>query len=253
MSAHHLTLEIPQTVLTRIDGRVKLLLSLCGLMAAVSTRTWQLPASFGLTSLAALVGAGVPVRLVAQRLRPVVFIAVLLWFTQIFLTGQTPTFQWDFGWVHLTGYEEGLIQGRLYAVRVLGGMSVMLLLTLSTSVQEWVSALAWFKVPATVIEIMTLSYSSLFVLMEELDRLQKAQRMRLGYGSWWRTVQTTSTIGGVLFLRVFERSRSLWEAMLCRGYEGEMRVNYLRTVRRGDIALAVAGLSIIIFAWVMAR
>lgn len=253
MSAHHLTLEIPQTALTRIDGRVKLLLTVCGLMAAVSTKTWQLPAYFGLTSLALLLGAGVPVRLVALRLRPVVLIALLLWLTQIFLSGQTPAFHWDLGRVHLTGYKEGLIQGRLFAVRVLGGMSVMLLLTLSTSVQEWVSALAWFKVPATVIEIMTLSYSSLFVLMEELDRLQKAQRMRLGYGSWWRTVQTTSVIGGVLFLRVFERSRRLWEAMLCRGYEGEMRVNYLRTVRIGDIVLAVAGLSVIITAWLATR
>lgn len=253
MSTHQLTLEIPQTILTRLDGRVKLLLALAGLLAAVSTKAWQLPAVFGLASLALLLGVGVPARLVFQRLRPVILIAALLWLTQIFFTGQTPMFEWDLGFVHLSGYEEGLLQGRLLAVRVLGGMSVMLLLTLSTTVQEWVSALAWYRVPATVIEVMTLAYSSLFVLLEELDRLQKAQRMRLGYGSWWRTVKTTSSIGGVLFLRVFERSKHLWEAMLCRGYEGEMRVNYLRTIRRGDIVLAVAGLAIIIAAWVGAR
>lgn len=173
------------------------------------------------------------------------YVAVLIGLTQIFFYGHSLWFQWNIGFVRLSGYYEGMERGLLLASRVFGRMSVMLLLTMSTSVQEWVSALAWFKVPLTVIEIMTLAYSSLFVLLEELERLQKAQRMRLGYESWWQIVRATGTVGGILFMRVFDRGYRLWQAMLCRGYNGKIQVSYERKLSRRDVVVAVLGLVLI--------
>ena len=246
-------MEIPQTVLAKIDGRVKLFLTLSGLMAAVSTKSWEVPFSFGTVSLLLLLIAGVSVHILAQRLRPIFYIATLIGVTQIFLWGQTPWFEWNLGFIHWVGYKEGLEQGLLLAARVFGGMSVMFLLTLTTSVQEWVSALAWFRVPLSIVEIMTLAYSSLFVLLEELQRLQKAQRMRLGYNTWWQTVKSTGTVGGILFMRVFDKSQRLWQAMLCRGYDGNIRVSYERSLTHRDGLLAILGFGAILSGWVVGR
>lgn len=186
MNTHELMMPIPETALNNIDGRVKLALTFSGLITAVAAKTWELPLFFGVASLLSLALVGTPINLVLKRLRPVLYVATLIGLTQIFFYGDSLWFQWNIGFVQLSGYYEGLDRGLFLAARVFGGMSVMLLLTMSTSLQEWVSALAWFKIPLTVIEVMTLAYSSLFVLLEELDRLQKAQRMRLGYGSGGR-------------------------------------------------------------------
>ncbi|MHB1406291.1 MAG: cobalt ECF transporter T component CbiQ [Desulfitobacteriaceae bacterium] len=251
MNTHELMMPMPETELNNIDGRVKLALTISGLITAVAAKTWELPLFFGVVSLFFLVLAGMPVNLVLKRLRPVLYVATLIGLTQIFFYGHTLWFQWNIGIVRLSGYYEGLGQGILLASRVFGGMSVMLLLTMSTSVQEWVSALAWFKIPLTVIEVMTLAYSSLFVLLEELDRLQKAQRMRLGYGSWWQIVRATGTVGGILFMRVFDKSYRLWQAMLCRGYNGKIQVCYERKLTRKDIVVAVGGLVLITGSWTL--
>ncbi len=253
MSAHSMMLEIPHTVLSKIDGRVKLLLTFSGLVAAVSSKSWQVPFFFGIVSLLILLIAGVSIRMLGRRLLPVFFIASLIGITQIFLWGQIPWFNLNLGFFHLVGYQEGLSQGMLLSSRVFGGMSVMFLLTLTTSVQEWVSALAWFRVPLSIVEIMTLAYSSLFVLLEELQRLQKAQRMRLGYITWWQTVKSTGTVGGILFMRVFDKSQRLWQAMLCRGYDGNIRVSYERSLTYQEGLLAILGFGIILSGWFIGR
>ena len=100
---------------------------------------------------------------------------------------------------------------------------------------------------------MTLAYSSLFVLLEELQRLQKAQRMRLGYITWWQTVKSTGTVGGILFMRVFDKSQRLWQAMLCRGYDGNIRVSYERSLTYQEGLLAILGFGIILSGWFIGR
>lgn len=248
MCTPHMLQEAPESMLTKFDGRVKLFLSLSGLLAVVSAGHWQYPLLAGIFSILLLGLARVPLSLVWRRLRPVLFVAALIGTTQVFFFGSTALFQWKLGPLQLVGYKEGLAQGALLASRVFAGMSVMLLLTLSTAVQEWVRALAWFKVPLSIIEIMTLAYSSLFVLLDEIDRLQKAQRMRLGYSSWWQSVRAVSAVGGILFTRVFDKSQRLWQAMVCRGYNGEIRVTYERKLSWRDFALVSSGVCFILIS-----
>lgn len=229
-----------------------MVLTVCGLLVSIAIRSWFLPIAFGFISLMVLVLAGIHPRLISRRLRPIFYMATLTGVTQIFFYGQNPWFEWDFGFFRLIGYREGLDQGILLASRIFGGMSVMLFLTLSTSVQELVRVLAWLKIPPSIIEIMTMAYSSLFVLLEELDRIQMAQRMRLGYGSWWQTVRAASTVGGILFIRVFDKSQRLWQSMQCRGYDGEVSAN-MRKLAGKEILLMALGFLAILGTWIFGR
>ncbi|HEX3015531.1 MAG TPA: cobalt ECF transporter T component CbiQ [Desulfobacteria bacterium] len=253
MSAHLLPLDLPQTNLRRVDGRVKLLLAMCALITVVGAGSWKLPWLIGLGCLVLLKTAGVPYHTIWQRVRAGLLIALFVWLTQLFVPGPNGLISLSVGPFHLNIANQGLLRGALLAGRVFGGFCAMQVLALSTSVQEWVSALAWYRVPLGIIEIMTLAYSSLFVLLEEFERLQKAQRMRLGYGSWWRTVKTTGLIGGVLFTRVFDKSQRLWESMQCRGYNGRIKVSYERKLTRLDCALTLLGLGLLLAAWVIIR
>lgn len=252
MSAHGMLMEAPRSKLSGIDGRVKLVLTLAALSAALTAKVWLLPAGFGCLSLVILLLAEVPGSQIRQHLLPVVYVSALTGITQIFLSGHIQWFQWNFYFFRLTGYADGAWQGALLASRVFGGMSIMLFLTLSTPVQDWVNALSWFKVPLTIVEVLTLGYSSLFILFEELERLQKAQRMRLGYRSWRLRVWAVASVGGILFIRVFDKSQRLWQAMACRGYNGDsIQVVYQRKFTSTDGVLSSLGLMFILVSWLV--
>ncbi|MDP4127668.1 MAG: cobalt ECF transporter T component CbiQ, partial [Bacillota bacterium] len=243
----------PVTKLSHVDGRIKVFLTVAGLLAATSTRSWLLPFCFGCLSLLLLRSIGVSGQLLWRRLRPVLFLAIFVGGTQIFINGHSPLFDLNIFSFHLIGYQEGLTKGSLFAARIFGAISVMSVLTFTTTVQEWIQALAWFRIPQSVIEIMTLAYSSLFTLLDELERLQKAQQMRLGYCSWWRSVQSIGAVGGILFIRVFDKSVRLWQAMRCRGYNGQISVFNDHTLRRKDILVSGLGLVMILGSWVIGR
>lgn len=250
MSGHGMLVEAPSSKLSSIDGRVKLGLTLTALFAAITAKVWLLPAIFGCLSLLILQLAGVPGSQMIRRLIPVFYVSLLTGITQVFLSGHILWFQVNLYFFNLRGYSDGAVQGILLGSRVFGAMSVMLFLTLSTPIREWVHALSWFKVPESIIEIMTLGYSSLFILLEELERLQKAQRMRLGYSFWWRRVWAVASVGGILFIRVFDKSQRLWQAMVCRGYNGNsIRVVYERKFTRQDGMVATLGFIFIVVAW----
>lgn len=243
----------PTTKLSGVDSRVKLLLTVAGLLAATSTRSWLLPFCFGIISLVLLRLIGVSGRLLWRRMLPILMLAAFVGSTQIFVYGHTPMFEGHIFSFHLIGYYEGIDRGALFAARIIGGISVMSVLTFTTTVQEWIQALAWFRVPQFLIEIMTLAYSSLFTLLDELERLQKAQRMRLGYGTWWRSIQSIGAIGGMLFIRVFDKSVRLWQAMRCRGYNGVISVHNNYALKRQDILVSGFGLMIILGSWLIGR
>lgn len=242
-----------QTRLSSVDGRVKLLLTVAALFAATSTRFWYLPFCFGSLSLIVLILVGVNLQSLWRRFRPILVLAGFIGLTQVFMNGHTVWFKWHLFSMEWTAYKEGVDRGALFAARIFGGFSVMSVLTFTTTVQEWIQALAWFRVPQSIIEMMTLAYSSLFTLLEELDRLQKAQHMRLGYGSWWRSMQSVGAVGGILFIRVFDKSMRLWQAMRCRGYEGSICVQNEQILTQKETLISGLGLMMILGSWLIGR
>ncbi len=91
-------------------------------------------------------------------------------------------------------------------------------------------ALRALHLPAPLIAIVSLMYRYLFVLYEEATRLLRARSARSatvdgtrGGGSLiWRG-QVAGRMAGSLMLRSFERSERIYNAMLARGYRGQLR------------------------------
>jgi cobalt/nickel transport system permease protein len=103
-------------------------------------------------------------------------------------------------------------------------------------------------VPATLVAIVSFAYRYLFVLSDEALRLMQARAARsavvdgrrAGGSLLWRGKVTGRMVGG-LMLRSMERSERIYNAMLARGYAGQMRVLTRPHVGRRDyLALAVS-------------
>jgi cobalt/nickel transport system permease protein len=102
-------------------------------------------------------------------------------------------------------------------------------LTATTQFPDLMHALRHLRVPQLLTAIISFMYRYLFVLADEAGRLLRAREARSAAPSsgngggrlLWRA-KVAGGMVGQLFLRSFERSERVYNAMLARGYRGQL-------------------------------
>ncbi len=256
LGTHGITSDIfaqKQNWATTIDARVKLVFVLLALLLNLLSPTVYTPLAFAISCLAILVTTGVPPRLLAVRLLLPLVTAGTASIVQMFFYGHTPLFTIQLWHFQLTGYEEGLTRGFLIMSRVMGGVSLVLFLSMSTPVSRLLSAARWFRLSSTFIELALLIYRYVFVLLEEVGTITSAQRVRLGYRTWRQTMNSLEVLGGSVVLRAYDRAERVFQAMLVRGYTGESRTSRGDRLHRGDYMAAFAFTTILAAFYIVGR
>ena len=118
-----------------------------------------------------------------------------------------------------------MLQNALLVIsRVMGGAAAMNFLALTTPMVEVIGLLRRLRVPELLIDLMTLMYRFIFVLLESLERMVLAQEMRMGFNGWRRSLNSAGQIGANLFVEAFRRSQKLETALQGRCWDGTLRV-----------------------------
>lgn len=243
--------------LTRIDPRVKLLIALAALIAVVASTRPVLPLAVFILCLGTIAALRIPAKLVALRLAaPLSTVAVLV-VIQTFVTGTTPIFALNLGGWTLTAKAEGLRLGLLLGTRVLGAISIVLLLGIATPAHRIFQALRGFRISKDWVEIAILMYRYIFVLMDRAGDLAAAQRLRLGYAARGRALASFTTLAGATVVHSFEQAGRTHDAMRLRGYRGTMPFGPLPALGRRERGLIALSLIVIaaaygFFEWGMA-
>lgn len=90
--------------------------------------------------------------------------------------------------------------------------------------------------PAALSQMILLCHRYIFVFQQEMQRMQRSMRVR---GFTPRTnLATLRTMGaafGMLFIRSFERTERVYEAMLSRGYQGGFPGEVRQPITRWDL------------------
>ena len=236
-------------VLTRIDPRVKLLIALAALIAVVTSARPILPLVVFVLSLGIIAALRIPVKLVALRLAaPLSTVAVLV-AIQTFITGTTPLFALTIGGWTLTAKAEGLRQGLFLGARVLGALSIVLLLGIATPAHRIFQALRGFRISKEWVEIAILMYRYIFVLMDRAGDLAAAQRLRLGYTAPRRAFASFTALAGATVVHSFEQAGRTHDAMRLRGYQGTMPFGPLPALGRRERGLLAISLTVIVAAY----
>jgi cobalt/nickel transport system permease protein len=240
--------------LARCDVRVKLILALAAILAVVlSTRAW-LPLVVLAGSLAILLAVRTPRWMLAGRLAGPATVAVLVCLLQGFMTGRTPLFTLDLGPWRLVATREGLLSGAMVGLRVLGSVSVILVLCTETAAESLFAALRWARVPRVWVEIGVLMYRYTFTLLEQAVGVASAQKIRLGYAGLWRSLGSLGSLAGIVVLRSIDQAGRTHEAMVARGYHGSLPLGALPPLARRDRWIVAVGLATIASAlWVAQR
>lgn len=116
-------------------------------------------------------------------------------------------------------------------MRVLGCFPCLGFLALTTPIAKILHCLETLKVPKIVIEIALLMYNTIFIFLNEIDTMKKAQETRLGYHSYISSFKSLGALSSTIFLRSLDKSETLQHSLDSRGYTGELPVYVPRKER----------------------
>jgi cobalt/nickel transport system permease protein len=160
----------------------------------------------------------------------------------------------------LTITDTGLLRFVSILIRSWLSVQMAILLVATARFPDIIHALEHLKVPAILTTIIAFLYRYLFVLADEVFRLMRARESRAaaapgqrsGGSVAWRA-GVAGHMAGQLFLRSYERSDRVYNAMLARGYAGHLETINPHELRRRDYLTAALALLIILFLQVVGR
>ncbi len=229
----------------RLDPRTKILLMIAYIVLIFLVRqlaVFLVPLAFLVLTVLL---SRVPVSYLWTAVKPMRLLIVFMFVINLFFTpGSTPLFSF---W-RITVMREGLMQGLFITARLLLLVSGTSILTLTTSpialtdgLEKLLMPLSKLRFPAHELAMMmTIALRFIPTLMEETDRIRKAQMARgadFESGNLVRRAKSMIPILVPLFVSAFRRADELAMAMESRCYhggEGRTRMRELRFTR-GDL------------------
>jgi len=132
------------------------------------------------------------------------------------------------------GVTGGWISYASIVLRFLLTAGAALVLTATTSFTGICLALQKLKVPDVLVTQLLLLFRYIFVLGDEAHRMGQARRLRSfgRRGMGWRIY---GQMLGQLLLRTFARAQRIYLAMMCRGFDGQIRMNRRLRFRTSDL------------------
>jgi len=253
--------EKGESLIHHLDPRVKVVVAVLFILSNVllPDGAWLAFAlAWGLvlvTSTLAGLGPGYAVKRSYVAL-PFALVAVTVIFNPL---GQ-PLVAWDVGPWHLVATDAGLIRFASIVIRTWLSVQMAILLTATTRFPDLMHALHHLHVPQLLVAIISFMYRYLFVLTDEAMRLTRAREARSaspktggGGGSIpWRA-RVTGNMVGQLFLRSYERSDRVYQAMLARGYGGQFLTINPHVMRVSDWIVGSAAVAGLLVLQVMGR
>ena len=218
----------------------KLLLCLGLVLCALVLPAWPGSLLVGATAVALALGpARVPARTFGRALRwPLGFVAVGA------LTAVVDLGPDGLGWAPGAAARAGSLVGHSVA----GGAAVLLLAT-TTPMSDLLPALRRARVPAAVVEVASVVYRLLFVLLDSLRTVREAQAARLGYSSVRRSYRSSGALAAAVLTRSWDRARRLQDGLAGRGMEAGLQVlPEVQPSSKGFVAASVVGLAGILAA-----
>ena len=242
----------------RLDPRAKILIVIGFILGlSLSSPGAWLPflVYFALILLAAAasgLGPGFPVRRSFVAL-PFVLAALSLPFT---VPGPTLFTVPGLGWAASLS---GTIRFASIVLRTWLAVQAAILLAATTPFPDLLWGMSRLRVPAPLVAVVGFMYRYLFLAGDEALRMIRARTARSAWTPGQRRPsivwqgRVTGNMVGSLFLRSIERSERVYDAMLARGYDGQVRSLVHFHLRRLDVAALAVTLAVVggLVAWSM--
>jgi len=241
------------------DARVKLLLTL-GFVLVVSlapVAAWPLYVLLFALTLSAAVASELGPALVLRR----AFVAlpfVLAALPLLITVEGVPLLSVEVGRWTVAVSNNGLVRFVSIALKSWLSVQMAIVLTATTPLLDLLVAVRGLHLPRLLVAILGLMWRYMSVLVDEALRMMRARESRSGSlsnrsgGSLLWRAGVTGGMAGTLFLRGYERSERIYNAMLARGYDGSIRSFPLKPLSWSQRLVLLAGLTLLLLLLALA-
>lgn len=243
----------------RLDPRTKIIVVMLFISSIFLAETFL---AYGILTLftCVVIGiAGIPAGMVLRSIKPLWIIVLLTLGIHVFTTPGNVVYSWKF----ITITKEGLTQGSLMSMRLILLIVMSSLLTFTTSpialtdgIERLLKPFKKIGVPAHELAMMmTIALRFIPTLLEETDRIMKAQMARgadFSSGNIVRRARNMIPLLVPLFISAFRRADELAIAMEARCYRGGDSRTRMKELKMGAIdgvACAVVVMLIALLVW----
>lgn len=238
------------TFLHRLDGRIKTIIFMSGIIIATLLTNWYLVAGLWIISIILFSTLHTPWKDLIVRLLMPFGIAWLVFLNIIFTNGSHPLFILHVQKISLIAYVEGLKLGILIFLRIMAAVTIACILSFSTPMIEILETFRICKVPSIVIDIAGMMYRYVFIILETAHTMHNAQISRMGDNTSWvqRTIDT-GKLSGYVIIKSLDHSIKIYNAMLSRGYnEDTTNIEYFEgNVPKKDKNIGIIVLVLLVF------
>jgi cobalt/nickel transport system permease protein len=253
--------ESGESLIHRLDPRVKVVITVLFIISNV-----LLPDAAWLSFLLAwglVLGVNKLTRLRLDYALKRSFIALpfaLAAITSIFTVPGQPVMTLALGPWDIVVTDAGFVHFASIVIRSWLSVQMAILLTATTQFPDLMHALRHLYVPSILVSIISFMYRYLFVLADETMRLLRAREARSarlpgkrsGGSIPWRA-RVAGHMAGQLFLRSYERSDRVYNAMVARGYTGHFQTLTPHIMKPYDWAMGTLALLLLLLLQMIGR
>jgi len=232
-------LSYQNTLIHRLDPRAKLIVTFAYIFTVISFPKYDLSGLVPLLFFPAfLVIAGeIPAGFILKK---ILIVSPFALFIGIFnpLLDRTPL-------LHVFGLpvSGGWISFASVMTKFLLTISSGLLLIATTSFPGVCRALRRLGLPEVFVAQLMFLYRYIFVLMEETMKIVRARDIR-SFGNRGRDMKTFTNLVSMMFMRTMDRSERIYQAMLSRGFTGNLVSVRKHALAPRDVVFVVLGVSV---------
>jgi len=211
------------------DPRAKLIAILCLIVAIVLIPDLEI----------ALIGLAIALTLVLiSRIPPSFILKHMTWVTMFI----APLFVI----ISLTP-SGGIEHASLIAVKALSAVILIFPMIGTMRFDTTIKALERLKIPARLVQMIMFTYRYIFVFAREIQRMSTSLTSR-GFRKRTNiyTLSITGKLIGMLFVRSLDRSERVFNAMVSRGYDGNLKTLVEFDMRKLDIVKATGLIAVAI-------
>lgn len=117
----------------------------------------------------------------------------------------------------------GAIQAAEIAMRSLSCLSCLLFILFTTPFAELLGVLRQCRVPPLLLDLLLLMYRFVFLFLDVVDQLQRAQQARGGYRTRQRWMHSVTLLTGQLVVRSLQRYQQFSLGLAARGFNGTLQ------------------------------
>ncbi|UCH50891.1 MAG: cobalt ECF transporter T component CbiQ, partial [Chloroflexota bacterium] len=209
----------------RLDPRTKLVASLAFIIAVVLTpaNNWRVFVFYFCIIAVLLILSKLPPFYILKRSLVIFpFVLLIAIFIPFFKEGEIAGSYNIWLWQVSVTYS-GLFILANVIVKAWLCILTLILLSSTTKLAELLKGLRQLGIPRVMILILSFMYRYIFVMADEVMRMQQARDSRNFGGKRLYQLKTIGNMVGTLFIRSYERGERIYAAMLSRGFDGQVR------------------------------